>query len=731
MDIHLHLDLDLDLVDESPRPSTTPLCSSLTDILYRFNEDASAMNQARLKKSMQTCNTCRIRKVRCNGARPLCSNCQRLGFPCSYADGQPPSRSIVLPRRRVRQACLTCHGRKARCSGHWPACERCRGLGLDCVYRPGKRARLSASASCATDKSPSPSECMATRADSADTDHGDLFDTGHPRHQSVHQATWIQATPGTNTQFLDSLMPRILDSFFRHIHHIPTCSFLHRASLMAQYAHGNVGKALLLAIVAITSCLMDMGPGMQQFGHRCAKDSEMLILADYTRPSIFKIQALVLIIKHRIITNSFSSAFILLSVASRFAAVLRLNHESTDLSFLAQESRRRLMWSLYCIDAAISGGQRDYRLWNTPALHIALPCNERNFEFDLPKHTEKLVSNSQEPRLRHTEDIGSLALHIRILHIRQKIVEFSKDTLAVARLNGPDFEASVAALHQELDEFANRLPTSFQFSQSSLRLRAYSPRICVFVMIHVWWHQCHCDLYRLGLSGFRNALTPAMVEGLDGTFWQRCRQQCLDHSLAMARIFAAMKHLNATMVADLDLALCAHQCARILAHALHVDEGTLGLKADHVTEQVRFCLWAVQSCCKGPSAMEVAMEINALIERGLVLDALLPKDIHAHLDNDESLAQVEVAATGVGDETLLNAMISPLSATLFNSWPQGRSSLDSLDEGEEAECVPEPDCDTFQGASDLFNHQDIGIEGVDVDGANWAWPDFLKPCAGL
>ncbi|PHH60231.1 hypothetical protein CDD81_1931 [Ophiocordyceps australis] len=740
MDIHL----DGDVFDESSRTGTTPLysprCSrsvSLTDLLYRFNEDAAAMNQARLKKSMQTCNTCRIRKVRCNGARPLCSNCHRLGFPCSYADGQPASRTIVLPRRRVRQACLSCHGRKARCSGHWPACERCRGLGLDCVYRPGKRARLSASASCATIKSPSPSEWMAMRADSADSDHGDVhaFDARQRQQDSDHEApaTLMHAIPGANIESFDNLMPRILDTFFRHIHHIPTCSFLHRASLMAQYADGKVGKALLLAIVAITSCLMDMGPGMQEFGHRCAKDAEMLVLADYTRPSIFKTQALVFIIKHRIITNSFSSAFILLGVASRFAAALRLNHESTDLSFLAQESRRRLMWSLYCIDAAISGGQRDYRLWNTATLHIGLPCNERNFEFDLPKHTEKLVCNSEEPHLRLAEDIGSLALHIRILHIRQQIVEFCKDSLAAARVNGPDFEASVAALHQELGEFANRLPTSFQFSQGSLRLRAYSPRICVFVMIHVWWHQCHCDLYRLGLSGFRNALNPAMVEGLDGIFWQRCRQQCLDHSLAMARIFAAMKHLNATMVADLDLALCAHQCARILAHVLHLDEGVVGLEANHVTEQVRFCLWAVQSCCKGLSAEAVATEMDALIDGGLVLDAILAKDTNACFGNDESSSRAQGAATvGVGDdEPLLNAIISPLSATLSNGWPLERCSLDALGQGDEAEGVPEPGCDGFGGAADLFSHQDGCTEGADVDGVDWTWPDFLKPCAGL
>lgn len=95
----------------------------------------------RPKKSSSTCSVCRLRKVRCNGSRPVCSNCHRLGFPCSYDDSDADSWSMALPRRRVKQACLSCHSRKARCSGHMPVCDRCRAQGIDCVYRPGKRVK--------------------------------------------------------------------------------------------------------------------------------------------------------------------------------------------------------------------------------------------------------------------------------------------------------------------------------------------------------------------------------------------------------------------------------------------------------------------------------------------------------------------------------------------------------------------------------------------------------------
>lgn len=121
---------------------------SMSDAGFDLPRAASVASVAtpqdrRPKKSSSTCATCRHRKVRCNGVRPMCSNCQRLGFPCSYDEADADTWHVALPRRRVKRACLTCHSRKARCSGHLPSCERCSSLGLDCVYRPTKRVKTS------------------------------------------------------------------------------------------------------------------------------------------------------------------------------------------------------------------------------------------------------------------------------------------------------------------------------------------------------------------------------------------------------------------------------------------------------------------------------------------------------------------------------------------------------------------------------------------------------------
>lgn len=589
------------------------------------------------KKSASTCTTCRARKVRCNGQRPMCSNCLRLGFPCSYDDdagdhAASASASLAyLPRRRVKQACLSCHSRKARCSGHMPACERCRSQGIECVYRPTKRARISHKSLSGGRNSPQ-SHDEDLRDDlghDSDPGFGDVGGSSTPNfandvYDQPPFGLGASADPGRSgaDESFDALIGRTFEKFFRHVHHIPMYSFLHRASLMEQYHAGNVERPLLLALVGITSYLTDMGPDMgmdmKAYGARCIDDAESLILSDYSRPSTIKVQALVFMIKHRILSNRFPSAFMLLGIAARFCAALRLNHEAPNICFLAQESRRRLMWSVYCIDAGISGGNRDFSLWRGDRIFVGLPCNERNFEFDLPQDTEKLIPEpNPQPRSEQAEDIGSLALHIRIQHTRHKISEFTKDALNSRNIRPGELQTKVLSLHRELEEFAAHLPASFQFSENSLRLRAYSPRICVFVMIHVWWRQCHCDLYRLGLIGLREALPHSALEKFDESFIEHCQRQCVDHAIAMASIFASMQKLGAKPVADLDLAICAYQCARMLKYAYHANSGKLNLSPESVMEQFKVCLQCVKECCTGVAAAGIRTDLEKLISQGL------------------------------------------------------------------------------------------------------------------
>lgn len=65
----------------------------------------NTLNHLRIKHnraSPNTCAACRARKVRCDGRRTVCTNCERLGFTCSFEKSQTNGvSSPVVPISRA------------------------------------------------------------------------------------------------------------------------------------------------------------------------------------------------------------------------------------------------------------------------------------------------------------------------------------------------------------------------------------------------------------------------------------------------------------------------------------------------------------------------------------------------------------------------------------------------------------------------------------------------------
>ncbi|MCG8340336.1 MAG: fungal specific transcription factor domain-containing protein, partial [Cytophagales bacterium] len=374
-------------------------------------------------------------------------------------------------------------------------------------------------------------------------------------------------------------------------------------------------KPLLLALIGITSILVDLGPETKQYGDKCIDEAESLIFAELEKPSTVKVQALALIIKHRWASGRFSSAFMLLGIASRLAVVLRLNHEQPHLCFLAQESRRRLMWALYVMDSGAAGGYEDFAQWSAERVRLQLPCNERNFELDLPQTTEGLVPPPQPI----SEDLGNLALHVRVVWLRSKTVSFGRKAIRVSTHQElAALPSAVTALDQELNDFNQSLRASFKYTKNNLRLRMYSPRLCVFVMVHIWWRQCHMDLYRFAIQGIIEALPKEVMGRCDPAFLTLCRQQCVEHASAMSDIFRDMLELDTGIpVTDLDLPVCAYQSARMLHYAYRTSGNELGMSAEDVITRSERCLCIVKASCNGcPAVKNVQLDLERLIQHG-------------------------------------------------------------------------------------------------------------------
>ena len=122
----------------------------------------------------------------------------------------------------------------------------------------------------------------------------------------------------------------------------------------------------------------------------------------------------------------------------RMAQALQINLESsadvlcTDKSGLSpssREARRRLMWSVYIMDAWVGSGVDELTLIGEGDMKIQLPCNERSFDFQTPSIVEALEPNTYLPFIsaeaRMKGPIESLDLHahfVRLVSLRRKVL---------------------------------------------------------------------------------------------------------------------------------------------------------------------------------------------------------------------------------------------------------------------------------------------------------------------
>ncbi|RMZ86428.1 hypothetical protein DV736_g6346, partial [Chaetothyriales sp. CBS 134916] len=470
--------------------------------------------------------------------------------------------------------------------GQLPKCQRCKAKGTDCIYAPSKRASTNANASSLflsdnTSESTNASERHATSPSS-----NARAAQNTPGFASDPTSNGSNGPRGRRIIALEeSTVMLALDNFFKHIHPIPVFSFLHKASIIQRYESGTVDTGLILSIIGIASQMTNLGPGMREYGSDCISAAESLVMRDISKPSVIKIQTLVLIIQHRKMCRRFTNAFMLLATAMRFAFALRLNHEASNLCFLAQESRRRLMWALYILDSTIAGGVPDLMLCNPEALHIQLPCQERNFEFDLEQETEPL--KPRQPKAPLSESVGSLGIYIRVMWIRARIVKATKEILTTDVFEPMRLQRMVEGFTEELNDLHASLPASFQFSEKNLHLRAYSVRLCPYSLIHIWWRQCWCDLTRITMPGLQEGLPQDKINRLDQRFVNYCHWQCYDNARAMSDIF-------------------------------RISQGeSLGFTKESATTRARYCLEAIEHLpMSTPAGDQMQDDLRRLIGRG-------------------------------------------------------------------------------------------------------------------
>jgi len=160
-----------------------------------------------------------------------------------------------------------------------------------------------------------------------------------------------------------------------------------------------------------------------------------------------------------------------------------------------------------------------------------------------------------------------------------------------------DLVAKIENFDQELHQFMTALPTELNFNKRMLIIRACSSTRRTLIMLHIWWHQCFCDLYRILFLNLRESFSRDALQQVNAEFIISCRQRCLSHALELSQIFRTVNDLDSTtyVLTDWALAMCSYQCARILAHTRQAAQRPQELDDNAVLEAMKSCYDVIAS----------------------------------------------------------------------------------------------------------------------------------------
>lgn len=122
----------------------------------------------------------------------------------------------------------------------------------------------------------------------------------------------------------------------------------------------------------------------------------------------------------------------------------------------------------------------------------------------------------------------------------------------------------------ELENIFTTLPKEFLFSPRAVEVRAFSSRRTDFIMLHIWWHQCHCDLYRILTPGFREAAKVDVLGSVSNDYSKYCQEKGLEHAIAVGElVLTTYDIVKDVYVSDPSIAVCLYQCSCAILNACH------------------------------------------------------------------------------------------------------------------------------------------------------------------
>ncbi|KAK8093371.1 hypothetical protein PG997_000056 [Apiospora hydei] len=346
---------------------------------------------------------------------------------------------------------------------------------------------------------------------------------------------------------------QIINDYFRHIYAQPGSAFLSEVSVTKRCLDGTIDEALLLALCAYTASVLRYPRYYPSQVATWVQKAEDLLWSTMESPTVFRTQALLLAVLCRVETGNFKRGYMLLSMASRSASALRLQYERLDLDHHSQEVRRRLTWSIMMIDNYFSVGLPESGTCPPDFIYLKMPCPEEDFHGDGE-------SGSAPASLDGVSEGGLLQLYIRLSIIRRDVLRLTRN-LSLQQVNV--MTQITGLVEGMLSSLKSAKPPPY--TAEELKRYAHSRWLVRYIAVQISWHQSHCDIYRIFLSGYREAAPDDVIRACTSNYVAQAATSCLRHARALVDIIHDVHDLRLSLLfPPRDICIGGYHASRLL-----------------------------------------------------------------------------------------------------------------------------------------------------------------------
>ncbi|KAK4236538.1 hypothetical protein C8A03DRAFT_35538 [Achaetomium macrosporum] len=247
----------------------------------------------------------------------------------------------------------------------------------------------------------------------------------------------------------------------------------------------------------------------------------------------------------------------LAGLAARSAVALRLNYEHPELGSVAQEVRRRTFWSLYLLEDVFCVGLKEFELCRPEIIQLQLPCAD----IDFGNEKEAATGFLQPGMGLEPERLCARGLFIKLAFTRRSIMNLNRQ-IYLNEIDRPGLFSAIESLQSELRRISSQIAPEGAYPPTSTARFGLRPQ---YIMMHMSYRQCHCDLYRIFLSGYPEAAPQRNIEGIKPRDVATMRHRCLKNAQEILDIlFYYDSQADAGQLLDFNAAVCTYHAARLV-----------------------------------------------------------------------------------------------------------------------------------------------------------------------